>query len=236
MVQCSLSANSAILSTCNYCNAPARHESLRALSGKVRERVIGLRIGFPCCNSCFNRIVSGGTVSSNLSAASLFAGTTGQFKGEVMIAVEKLNIPRCRELAARIPQLWKDYGVIESLLQTDMDSVPTGKYKEITLQRFFKRAKQINASRVRLNDSTMMLSAVVPVDYAGYRSEANALLRNKTLRNSVFSRDGFRCLGCKALEDLTVDHIVPVSRGGSSDIGNLQTLCRSCNSKKGAMV
>lgn len=30
-----------------------------------------------------------------------------------------------------------------------------------------------------------------------------------------------------------VDHMVPVSRGGSNDPGNLQLLCRSCNDSKG---
>lgn len=33
---------------------------------------------------------------------------------------------------------------------------------------------------------------------------------------------------------LTVDHIVPLSRGGTQDEDNLQTRCRICNSSKGA--
>ena len=42
-----------------------------------------------------------------------------------------------------------------------------------------------------------------------------------------------RCLWCGESKPLTADHIVPVSEGGSSDIGNIQPLCRSCNSRKG---
>lgn len=54
------------------------------------------------------------------------------------------------------------------------------------------------------------------------------------VRNAVFERDAFRCLHCNAAHDLTLDHIVPWSVGGSDEIGNLQTLCRSCNARKGA--
>ena len=49
----------------------------------------------------------------------------------------------------------------------------------------------------------------------------------------VYMRDGFRCRSCGATTDLTVDHIVPLVRGGTNELRNLQTLCRSCNSRKG---
>lgn len=41
------------------------------------------------------------------------------------------------------------------------------------------------------------------------------------------------CLRCGAAEDLTVDHIVPLSKGGSNHLSNLQLLCRPCNAHKG---
>lgn len=40
------------------------------------------------------------------------------------------------------------------------------------------------------------------------------------------------CLCCGASGPLTKDHVVPLSRGGSDYIANLQPLCRSCNSSK----
>jgi hypothetical protein len=54
------------------------------------------------------------------------------------------------------------------------------------------------------------------------------------LRWRVFRRDNYRCKHCSTDEDLTADHIIADSLGGPTIIENLQTLCRSCNSKKGA--
>jgi 5-methylcytosine-specific restriction endonuclease McrA len=45
---------------------------------------------------------------------------------------------------------------------------------------------------------------------------------------------GNRCLACGRDDvKLTADHIVPLARGGSDDISNIQPLCARCNSKKG---
>ena len=57
----------------------------------------------------------------------------------------------------------------------------------------------------------------------------------RKLRHEVFKRDGYRCRECGASKDetsLEIDHIVPVAKGGTNDIDNLQTLCRECNRMK----
>jgi len=48
---------------------------------------------------------------------------------------------------------------------------------------------------------------------------------------------GNKCLCCKQENlDLTIDHVIPVSRGGRDSIDNIQPLCRSCNSAKGSKI
>ena len=56
------------------------------------------------------------------------------------------------------------------------------------------------------------------------------------LRRKVLERDKYRCVECGTHIDLSIDHIHPESKGGGLAMDNLQTLCRSCNSRKGATV
>lgn len=57
---------------------------------------------------------------------------------------------------------------------------------------------------------------------------------SKSVRRRVIDKAGGRCVTCGATEDLCADHIHPRSRGGSDDENNLQALCRTCNTSKGA--
>jgi hypothetical protein len=53
------------------------------------------------------------------------------------------------------------------------------------------------------------------------------------VRSRVLARDHYRCKHCGISADLGavlhIDHIIPISKGGTSDLGNLQTLCQDCN-------
>lgn len=51
-------------------------------------------------------------------------------------------------------------------------------------------------------------------------------------RQEIFTRDGRKCVNCGSTERLSLDHIVPRSKGGSGSDDNLQTLCGRCNTAK----
>ena len=52
-------------------------------------------------------------------------------------------------------------------------------------------------------------------------------------RHNIFRRDGGRCQYCGTTKELTLDHVVPKSKGGKSTWNNLVTACKPCNARKG---
>lgn len=58
----------------------------------------------------------------------------------------------------------------------------------------------------------------------------------EALRWEVFECDNFTCQHCGCRRHLSADHIIPESKGGQMTLENLQTLCKPCNSAKGAQA
>ena len=57
-----------------------------------------------------------------------------------------------------------------------------------------------------------------------------------SLRTKVLMRDRYRCQYCGGrgtATDMTLDHILPRSRGGRTTPENLAACCRTCNNRKG---
>jgi len=57
---------------------------------------------------------------------------------------------------------------------------------------------------------------------------------HRTLRARVLARDNHACCHCGRDNNLTIDYVIPMQKGGTQTADNAQTLCRSCNSRKGA--
>jgi hypothetical protein len=54
------------------------------------------------------------------------------------------------------------------------------------------------------------------------------------LRWRVWERDNFTCQHCGSRLFLTIDHVHPEAKGGKLTMENCQTLCKTCNSRKGS--
>jgi hypothetical protein len=75
------------------------------------------------------------------------------------------------------------------------------------------------------------LTALAELPDAPYRRPAPAEWAETRMR--IFERDDFTCQYCKERgSTLECDHVMPISRGGSSDDDNLVTACKPCNQSK----
>lgn len=111
---------------------------------------------------------------------------------------------------------WESEALNRALLSGDGSQWPsTSEWPE--WERIIGRPRPLrNAEVVRI--PIKIRKASIPVD----------------LRWEIFERDEFTCKKCGTRRRLTIDHIIAESKGGLTTIENLQTLCHSCNSRKGA--
>ena len=91
-----------------------------------------------------------------------------------------------------------------------------------------------NSDHIKKNVKIWRLNNKLRVDEYGHRRRAAKLnngvflVIDKELQRFANST----CVVCGSDKEITLDHIIPISRGGRHSVGNLQPLCRSCNSSK----
>lgn len=80
--------------------------------------------------------------------------------------------------------------------------------------------------------ATVLSSKVIKlVEYV--KMPLSKLMSIKPTRSLIYKRDGNRCQYCGATRGLTIDHVIPKSRGGEDTWQNLVVACSKCNTKKG---
>lgn len=103
-----------------------------------------------------------------------------------------------------------------------------GRYLEILLEGLLTRRLKIEKKQER---ESHRLSKV-----NGKKQRTESIKVGKlSLRFQVLTRDGFRCRYCGAVASdrkLVIDHIVPRSKGGGSNLLNYVTACEKCNAGK----
>ena len=75
--------------------------------------------------------------------------------------------------------------------------------------------------------------SVIPAEDGHVDSGITPHQVTKEQRKRIMERDGNKCVNCGSTKNLSIDHIIPRSKGGSNEDKNLQTLCNICNSSKG---
>ena len=104
-----------------------------------------------------------------------------------------------------------------------------------TLKRGFVLVDKGKAEVIKSDDTPIM---------AGFKTYVRPLIirllnyikfYSRTLRpnrNRIYRRDGNECVYCGSKKNLTIDHVLPKSRGGQNEWTNLVTSCIKCNLKK----
>lgn len=110
------------------------------------------------------------------------------------------------------------------------------KKNKIGMKYIVIKSLEKNPIKVFLED--VIQDTIIPLDYQKKEKNKRSTLP-PSLRYKVLRRDRNTCKGCGARApdvELEVDHIVPVSRGGTDKLDNLKTLCKDCNIGKGDKV
>jgi hypothetical protein len=59
------------------------------------------------------------------------------------------------------------------------------------------------------------------------------IVAHRPSKSAIYKRDGNKCQYCGSTRHLTIDHIIPRSKGGGDNWFNLVVACSACNTKKG---
>jgi 5-methylcytosine-specific restriction endonuclease McrA len=97
-----------------------------------------------------------------------------------------------------------------------------------------ERAEILERSEWTLHAENMTLPLPAVIRLITYVRIPRDAHRRKITRRAVFARDRWTCQYCGAERGkLTVDHVIPRSKGGTSQWDNIVTCCAPCNRRKG---
>lgn len=95
------------------------------------------------------------------------------------------------------------------------------------------KAELIERGEWQLRSASATLDRPVVIRLVSYVRVPRDPHRRKITRRAVFARDDWTCQYCGARANLTVDHVVPRSKGGPSSWDNIVASCAPCNRRKG---
>jgi 5-methylcytosine-specific restriction endonuclease McrA len=96
-----------------------------------------------------------------------------------------------------------------------------------------EKAELLEEGSRPLRAESMTMPHPVVIRLVTYVRVSRDSTRRRITRRAVFARDSWTCQYCGRTSLLTVDHVLPRSRGGASDWDNIVTSCAPCNRRKG---
>ena len=96
-----------------------------------------------------------------------------------------------------------------------------------------EKAELLERGRWELHSESSTVARPVVIRLVSYVRVPRDAHRRKITRRAVFARDGWTCQYCGSRSNLTVDHVIPRSKGGSSSWENIVASCAPCNRRKG---
>ena len=96
-----------------------------------------------------------------------------------------------------------------------------------------EKAELLERGRWELHSESSTLARPVVIRLMSYVNVPRDAHRRKITRRAVFARDSWTCQYCGSRSNLTVDHVIPRSKGGSSSWENIVASCAPCNRRKG---
>jgi len=97
-----------------------------------------------------------------------------------------------------------------------------------------EKAELLETGTRELRAESMTMPHPVVIRLATYVRVPRDAHRRKITRRAVFARDSWTCQYCGGVRGtLTLDHVIPRSRGGPSTWDNIVTCCAPCNRRKG---
>src|ERR1700742_2414197 len=96
-----------------------------------------------------------------------------------------------------------------------------------------EKAEVIEQSERQLHSANSSITRPAVIRLVTYVKVPRDTHRRKITRRAVFARDDWTCQYCGSRAQLTVDHVIPRSKGGGSTWDNIVAACAPCNRRKG---
>jgi hypothetical protein len=209
--------------TCAYCGLAFSAERPHARNASIEKlfEKKGITAQKPCCSTCIMHLFVGKKKETDRLSPIIIV------RRELRLGVQMAKGSKWKEREERINEI---VGSAEKEIKSLRNQILDLLAKVSALQKI---GDEFSADLQQINETR---SAKLALEYSHRRMVADAVIADPKLRQRIFTRDGGLCLLCGSVEDLAIDHVIPVLHGGGNEETNLQTLCRPCNSRKGARI